>query len=51
MNAFYQILFSWADGQICNSVGYDIEEINLNITYGYLVYTCYLGIVTDLTDW
>ena len=23
----------------------------MNVTYGYLVYTCYLGAATDLLDW
>lgn len=48
---FYQLLFSWADGQVCNGLGYGLGDINLNITYGYLVYTCYTGVAKDLFDW
>lgn len=48
---FYQMLFSWSNGQICNGLGYGLGDINLNITYGYLLYTCYTGIASDLFDW
>lgn len=47
---FYQFLFSWS-GQVCNGLGYDLEEISVNVTYGYVILTCYTGIVTDLFDW
>ena len=51
ISLLYRLLFSWAEGQVCSSVGYEIDSVGLNVTYGYLIYTCYMGVASDLLDW
>ena len=50
ISQFFQFLFSW-EGYACAGGGYDIDEITLNGTIGYVVLTCYNGLATDLFDW